>query len=212
MSAEGAVHLRDRRPASPRWSSTGPQARNAMTWAMYERARPRSASSCAATRSVRVATLPRRRRRGLRRRHRHRAVPGVHRRRGRRRLRAPHRRRASACWSRCRCRRWRWSRAGASAAGWRSPTACDFRIATPGAQLRRADRAHAGQLPVDGQRGAPGGGVRPAARRSACCCWPRPDRRRGGAGLRLPARGRRAPTRSTPPPRALCGAWPRSRR
>jgi hypothetical protein len=32
-----------------------------------------------------------------------------------------------------------------------------------GSEVRRADRAHAGQLPVDGQRRAPGGALRPAA-------------------------------------------------
>ena len=42
-------------------------------------------------------------------------------------------------------------------------TACDFRIATPQARFGGADRAHAGQLPFDGERGAADGGVwRPA--------------------------------------------------
>ena len=65
---------RRRRRASP---STGPQARNAMTWAMYERLR----AICEQLRDDRGGArgaLARRRRRGLRRRHRHRAVPGLH--------------------------------------------------------------------------------------------------------------------------------------
>ena len=42
-----------------------------------------------------------------------------------------------------------------------------------GLALRRSDRAHAGQLPVDCELRAAGGGARAPRAPSACCCWRR---------------------------------------
>ena len=108
--------------------------RNALTFAMYEGLAEICGRIGPYTRGQ-GAGHHRRRRQGLRRRHRHRPVPGLQGRRGRHRLRAqdgPHpRRSSSAALSRPSPP----SRASAPAAGPAIAAVCDFRIAAANAQF-----------------------------------------------------------------------------
>ena len=73
---------------------------------------------------------------------------------------------------------------------------CDLRIATPARAVRRPDRAHARQLPVDRELRAPGCRLRRLARQAHAAAG-RESLRRGGARLRLPQRDRGAGCDST---------------
>ena len=181
-----------------------PEARNAMTWSMYEQL----AAICDADRRrrhVRVATI--------------RGAGGeafvagtdieqfaaLQQRRRRRRLRKGHRRATSARSSACRCRPSPSSKAGPSAAAWRSaPPATS---ASPRRAPRSACRSRARLAIACRWRTRRAWSPRSACRApSACCCWPRPS----APAKRCPAASSpRSPSRPNsmpPPPRCASGS------
>ena len=156
-----------------------PEARNALTWDMYDALV--EACDTAEADQQRARAHHTRSGRRVRRRHRHFAVQGLRRRR-RRRLRAAARRgdrshRAPAARSTI-----AEVDGAAVGGGCAIAMACDLRICSERARVRRAGGAHARQLPVDGEHGAhgrsdrPGADARSAADRPADRCatkrWP----------------------------------------
>ncbi len=177
MSSEGSVHLRiEGAVASVTFDR--PEARNAMTWAMYE-ALARLCEQLRGDASVRVVRL-----RGAggqafvagtdiaQFQDFRSGDDGV-----------AYERRIDACVGAARIA----ADADAGRArglGHRRRAGARHRLRLPhrhaGHAARRADRAHARQLPVGGQRRAPGRRRSAGRAPSACCCWPScsPPRRR----------------------------------
>ena len=125
-----------------------PEARNAMTWEMYEALVAACERVDRRRRAIRVLDPARRRRQGVRRRHRHLAVSELPRPRGRHSNTRSGSTASSTGSSGSPSRRSRRWKASPPAAAAPSRSTCDLRVATPESTLRHPDRAHARQLPV----------------------------------------------------------------